>query len=70
MSPVAQLVNTPCCLTRHLDCATDVRRQFLASLEELRASAYMGEALSGLSSGMPVFGVGHSNVALLHALMG
>eukprot|EP00798_Chlamydomonas_sp_ICE-L_P019880 gene19880-26582_t len=40
--------------------------QFLSSLDELKASETLGSALAG----RPVFSIGHSNGALLHALLG
>ncbi|KXZ45823.1 hypothetical protein GPECTOR_50g617 [Gonium pectorale] len=61
-------IATPYAVTfRHDECARAVRSLFLASVEELRNQPN-GEALAPV--GVPTFGVGHSNGALLHLLIG
>lgn len=61
------VVATPYRLTfKHLDCAAAVAADFTAALGELRATgrSYLAPP------GAPVVGVGHSNGALLHLLVG
>lgn len=61
------VIATPYQLTfKHLDCARSVAASFRAAVAELRASgrAYLAPP------GSAVVGVGHSNGALLHLLVG
>jgi alpha-beta hydrolase superfamily lysophospholipase len=61
------VIATPYLLTfKHLDCARAVASDFATALAELREGgrAYLAPA------GAPVVGVGHSNGALLHLLVG
>lgn len=60
-------IATPYAVTfRHDQCAKRVRQTFLDSIAELKAAgrSYLVPAKA------PVFGVGHSNGALLHLLIG
>lgn len=61
-------IATPYAVTfRHDDCARAVRQQFLDSVAELRGPAGLPDAAP---DGVPVIGLGHSNGALLHLLIG
>ncbi|KAG2439662.1 hypothetical protein HXX76_005012 [Chlamydomonas incerta] len=61
-------IATPYAVTfRHDDCARSVRQQFLDSVAELRGAAGLPDAAP---DGVPVIGMGHSNGALLHLLIG
>lgn len=60
-------VATPFAVTfNHVACARDVHAAFLAAVAQLRA----GRGAWAAPAGVPTHGMGHSNGALLHALIG
>lgn len=60
-------IATPFAVTfNHVGCARDVHAAFLAAVAQLRA----GRGTWAAPAGVPTHGVGHSNGALLHALIG
>jgi len=62
------VIATPYAVTfRHQDCAAGVRNKFLNTVGELRGSQSLARLCP---ENAPTFGVGHSNGALLHLLMG
>ncbi|KAK9843219.1 hypothetical protein WJX74_008833 [Apatococcus lobatus] len=62
------VISTPYAVTfRHLDCAQRVQEAFEAALAELRVDRLRRWAVP---QGLPVHGIGHSNGALLHLLIG
>ncbi len=60
-------IATPFAVTfNHVGCARDMHAAFLAAVAQLRA----GRGAWAAPAGLPTHGVGHSNGALLHALIG
>lgn len=63
------IIATPYAVTfQHLDCARTVRSAFLDAIDILRAGGADAAALA--PQDVPLLGLGHSNGALMHLLIG